>query len=123
MATQLQKRDRANAVVQREQRKSRRFLVQLPLIVRWTNGTLIEQAETETKDVSSGGVRFHLPKALKSGSPVEVLMTLPRQMLLVGSVRVRCRGRVVRTSQGSDNVEVIAEIERFEFIRDAESAA
>jgi hypothetical protein len=111
-------------VIQREQRKSRRFLIQLPLIVRWADGNLVGEAEAETQDVSSGGVRFHLPKALKTGSGVDILMTLPNQLFPTGSVRVRCRGRVARTGlKGLDNVEVIAAIERFEFIRDAESAA
>jgi hypothetical protein len=114
----------APLLVQREQRKSRRFLIHLPVIVRWTDGNLVEEAETETQDVSSGGLRFYLSKGLKRGSAVEILMTLPRQMLPAGPVRVRCRGRVVRTSlEGSDKVEVAAVIQRFQFTRDAENVA
>ena len=75
-------------MVQREQRKSRRFLMQLPIIVRWADENLVEETATETQDVSSGGLRFHLPKAPKSGSALEILMTLPYQAPL-------CRGRSV----------------------------
>jgi PilZ domain len=110
-------------VVQREQRKSRRFLIQLPVIVRWVVENLIEEAASETQDVSSGGLRFYLPNAPKSGSALEILLTFP-YLVPSAPVLVRCRGRVVRTSlKGSDKVEVMASIERFEFIRDAESAA
>jgi hypothetical protein len=125
MVTQLLVRTQGfPLVVQREQRKSRRFLIHLPVIVRWTDGNLVEKAETETQDVSSGGLRFYLPKDLKRGSAVEILMTLPRQMLPAGPVRVLCRGRVVRTSlEGSDKVEVAAVIQRFQFTRDAENVA
>jgi len=111
-------------VIPREQRKSRRFLIQLPLIVRWANENGVGEAEAETQDVSSGGLRFDLFQTLKSGSAVEILMTLPHQLTNAGPVRVRCTGRVVRTSHnGSDKVEVAAAIQRFLFIRDEENAA
>lgn len=124
MATQVQEGDRANSVVQREQRKSRRFLMQLSLIVRWADENLVGEAVTETGDVSSGGVRFDLPSELKKGSWVEILMTLPHELTNAGRVRIRCTGRVVRTSlKGADKVEVAAAIQRFQFMRDAENAA
>jgi hypothetical protein len=111
-------------VISREQRKSRRFLIQLPLVVRWANENGVGEAEAETQDVSSGGLRFDLVQTLKSGSAVEILMTLPHQLTHAGPVRVRCTGRVVRTSiKGLDKVEVAAAIQRFQFMRDAENAA
>lgn len=109
-------------MVQREQRKSRRFLIQLPVIVRWADKSLIGETQTQTLDVSSRGIRFDLPKELKEGSAVEILMTLPNQVTNAGPVRVRCTGHVVRTSlKGSDKVEVVAAIQRFHFMRDAET--
>jgi hypothetical protein len=111
-------------VPQREQRKSRRFLIQLPVTVRWVDDNLVGEAEAQTQDVSSGGLRFDLSKAPKTNSAVEILMTLPHQLSNAGPVRVRCRGRVVRTNlKDSDRIEVVAAIERFEFMRDTESAA
>jgi len=109
-------------MIQRDQRKSRRFLIQLPIIVRWMDENTVGRAETQTQDVSSSGLRFDLPQALKTKSSVEILITLPHQ--LTQAVRVRSRGHVVRTiSKDSDRTEVVAAIERFEFMRDAESAA
>jgi hypothetical protein len=111
-------------VLQREQRKSHRFLLQLPVIVRWADDNLGEEAEAQTLDVSSGGLRFDLSKAPKTSSAVEIFMTLPHQLTKAGPVRVRCRGHVVRTNpKDSDKTEVVAAIQRFEFMRDAESAA
>lgn len=111
-------------MIQREHRKARRFLLQLPLIVRWTDKSLSGEAETQTQDVSSCGLRFDLPNVPKSGSVVEILMTLPHQVTNAGPVRVNCKGRVVRTnSKDSGNVEVATAIQGFEFMRDAENAA
>ena len=123
MAPRLRDDDRV-LMTRRDQRKSRRFLIQLPLIVRWLDENLVGEAEAQTQDVSSGGLRFDLSKAPKTRSAVEILMTLPHQLTKAGPVRVRCRGHVVRTNpKGSDKTEVVAAIERFEFMRDAGSAA
>ena len=111
-------------MIQREQRKSQRFLIQIPVIVRWIDESLSRVTETETRDMSSHGLRFDLPKALKTGSVVEILMTLPHQVTAAGPVRVSCKGHVVRFSlTGPDKVEVAATIQRFQFMRNAESAA
>ena len=109
---------------QRDQRKARRFLIQLPLIVRWADENSVGESEATSQDVSSGGVRFDLSKAPKTSSAIEILMTLPHQLTNAGPVRIRCRGYVVRTNpKGSDNVEVVAEIERYQFMRDEENVA
>lgn len=111
-------------MIQTNRRKTRRFLIQLPLVVRWADGTSAREAEAQTQDVSSGGLRFNLSQAPKSNSAIEILMALPHQLTNAGPVRVRCRGHVVRTNpKGLDQVEVVAAIERFQFMRDEENAA
>jgi hypothetical protein len=110
-------------LIYREQRESQRFLIQLPITVRWMDGDRVGEAVAKTTDVSSRGLRFDLPHGPKSGSAIEVLMTLPHQVTQTSPVRVRCHGSVIRTSPKSlDKVEVAAAIQRFQFIRDAESA-
>ena len=52
----------------KERRVSRRFLMRLPLTVRWTDENVVGEADTESREVSSRGVYFHLPKGLRSGS-------------------------------------------------------
>src|SRR5208282_6548510 len=80
-----------------ERRAAQRFQIKLPITVRWTTGNSIGEVSTESKDVSSRGVYFYLPKEVKNGSPVEILLTLPHEITLAGPVRVRCLGRVARS--------------------------
>jgi hypothetical protein len=87
---------------------------------RWVDENIRGEAETKTLDVSSRGLRFDFPKRLESGSAVEILMTFPHEVTNAGPVRVHCRGRVVRTNLNhSDRVEVVSEIQRFHFVRQA----
>ena len=107
-----------------ERRSAQRFRIKLPLTVRWTSGSAVGEATTESKDVSSRGVYFLLPKEVKQGAPVEILMTLPHEITLAGPVKVRCLGRIQRTeSEATDKVGVVAAIERYEFLRGDEHAA
>lgn len=111
-------------MAQKERRSSRRFQMKLPLKVRWTNEALPAEASTETHEVSSRGLYFFLPKDLKNGSPIEIVMTLPHEVTLAGPVRVRCLGHVVRTdAQRDQDIGVAAAIERYEFLRNGEPVA
>jgi hypothetical protein len=88
-------------VALKERRATRRFLMRLPLTVRWTDESVVGEAAT-----------------------VEIVMTLPHELTQAGPVRVRCLGRVLRTSpENSGEVGVAAAIERYEFMRSGESAA
>lgn len=108
----------------KERRSSRRFLMRLPLTVRWTDESVVGEANTESREVSSRGLYFHLPKGLRSGSPLEIVMTLPHELTQAGPVRVRCLGRVLRSSpEHAGEVGVAAAIERYEFLRHSEAVA
>ena len=101
-----------------DRRTTQRFQMRLPLTVRWTTGSAIGETSTESRDVSSRGVYFYLPKDLREGSAVEILLTLPNEITLAGPVRVRCLGRVQRTeSRKEGSIGVVAAIERYEFLR------
>ena len=107
-----------------ERRSSRRFSMRLPLTVRWTDESVVGEAQTESREVSSRGLYFHLPKGLRSGSPVEIVMTLPHELTQAGPVRVRCLGRIVRSGPDvSGEVAIAAAIERYEFLREGEYVA
>src|SRR5271169_4219327 len=98
--------------------------MRLPLTVRWTDENVVGEAATESREVSSRGLYFRLPKGLRSGSAVEIVMTLPHELTQAGPVRVRCLGRVLRTDEpGQGDIGVAAAIERYEFLRNGESAA
>ena len=107
-----------------ERRATQRFQIRLPMIVRWTSGSAIGEASTESRDVSSRGVYFFLPKEVSSGSPVEILLTLPHEITLAGPVKVRCLGRIKRAETDEPgHIGVVAQIERYEFLRGDEHAA
>jgi hypothetical protein len=63
-------------------------------------------------------VYFYLPKEVKKGADVEIMMTLPHEITMAGPVKVRCMGRIHRTERrGDQKVGVVAAIERYEFLR------
>jgi PilZ domain len=101
-----------------ERRSARRFRMQLPLSIRWAEGTATGEALSVSKDVSSRGLSFLLPKAIGSGALVEIVMTLPHEVTLAGPVRVRCLGRILRSrAQESSDYQMAAAIDRYEFLR------
>jgi len=107
-----------------ERRAAQRFRIKLPLMVRWTSGSAIGEAHTESQDVSSRGIYFSLPKLVQAGSPVEIVLTLPHEITMAGPVRVRCLGRIQRHEpQQPGYAGLVAEIERYEFLRSDEHAA
>ena len=90
--------------------------------VRWTGDASVGEAASETREVSSRGIYFFLPKDLKNGAPLEIVMTLPHEVTLAGPVKVRCLGHVVRTdAEREQEIGVAAAIERYEFLRDGEA--
>jgi len=104
-----------------ERRAAQRFRIKLPLIVRWTSGTAIGEAEAESQDVSSRGIYFALPKNVKAGSAVEIVLTLPHEITMAGPVRVRCLGHIQRNEDSQAGYSgMVAEIERYEFLRTEE---
>ncbi len=85
------------SVTAMERRMNQRFQIRLPMTVRWTSGSSVGEILTESKNVSSRGVYFFLPKEVKeTARRVEILLTLPHEITLAGPVRVRCLGRVSR---------------------------
>jgi hypothetical protein len=107
-----------------ERRTSKRFQVKLPMTVRWTNGSAIGEAHTESEDISSRGVYFFLPTEVQSSSVIEIVLTLLHENTLAAPLRVRCQGRVLRTEiKELDRIGVVTKIERFEFLRGNENTA
>lgn len=100
-----------------DRRAARRFRMQLPLSVRWTDGAGAGEALCMSRDVSSRGVSFILPRPVATGALVEIVMTLPNPLNQPGPVRVRCLGRVVRCQQDDKGYRLSAAIDRYEFLR------
>jgi PilZ domain len=79
-----------------------------------------EQA-AQTRDVSARGICFLLDAPIASGAPIEFTLTLPPEITLTESIRVRCKGKVVRVEHGSTNgkVAVAAVIDEYEFLSES----
>ncbi len=98
-------------------RRAQRFPMALPVAVRLReNG---REATVKTKDISSSGVYLEFSAPMDVGSSLEFVLTLPREITRGKSVRVKCKGKVVRVDQVSEGsaVGVAATIDRYEFIR------
>ena len=100
-----------------EKRSTRRFALRLPLAVNYAdNGS--EEKSAETRDVSARGICFYLDSAIAEGSTIEFTLTLPPEITLTESIRVRCKGRVVRVNEADNEgkVAVAAVIDEYEFL-------
>lgn len=99
-----------------ERRSRQRYPLKLPLSVRPSGATAAAEI-SECRDVSSHGVFFFLQQPLKSGSSLDIVLTLPSEITRGEPVRVHCEARVQRTETlGAGRVGIAAKIERYRFL-------
>lgn len=108
----------ATSATKAEQRSSRRFSLKLPVSIRYADGQA-KEVPAETRDVSAQGVFFYTGSKVAEGSQVEFTLTLPPEITLTESIRVRCRGRVVRIDEARPQSGIAAIIEQYDFVPDA----
>src|SRR5713101_2230627 len=91
-------------------RATRRFSLRLPVSVRY--GENEQEHEAQTRDVSARGICFYVDSAIQAGSATDFTLT--------ESIRVRCKGRVVRVEGGSpaQKMAVAAVIDEYDFLAD-----
>ena len=102
---------------QQEKRSARRFALRIPVSV--SRGEKMEQSEpAQLRDVSARGICLYLDSPIEQGSPIGFTLTLPPEITLTESIRVQCKGRVVRIDGAANNgkLAVAAVIEEYEFI-------
>jgi len=102
---------------EREKRSTRRFALRLPVSVTYSEDGAQEKA-AQTRDVSARGICFYVDSAIAAGSAIEFTLVLPPEITLTESIRVHCKGKVVRVDNSSadDKVAVAAVIEEYEFL-------
>jgi hypothetical protein len=101
---------------EKEKRNTRRFALRLPVTVNQNGGS---GQTAETRDVSARGVCFYMDSSVAAGSQIEFTLTLPPEITLTESIRVRCKGKVVRVEDGgasNEKVAVAAVIDEYEFL-------
>jgi|SRR5579863_2929076 hypothetical protein len=98
-----------------DKRSTRRFDLRLPVSV---TGESAPPQDAQTRDVSARGVCFFVDSAIATGSGIDFTLTLPPEITLTESIRVRCRGKVVRVQDTAPDgkVAVAAVIEEYEFL-------
>ncbi|HVP42381.1 MAG TPA: PilZ domain-containing protein [Terriglobales bacterium] len=108
---------------QAERRSEQRFPLRLPIIVKSFEGGLKEET-SQTRDVSARGAFFFLQNRLPEGATIEMTLTLPSEITLTESIKVRCKGKVVRLldeiEAGKIGTAVV--IEQYDFAHEAHDA-
>ncbi len=105
---------------QQEKRSARRFALHIPVTVDHEKNTNHGEI-AKIRDVSARGICFYLDAAVAQGSPIGFTLTLPPEITLTESIRVQCKGHVVRVEDGGDDgkLAVAAVIEEYEFLPEA----
>jgi len=103
-----------------EKRATRRFALRLPVSLGYPENEA-EASAAQTRDVSARGICFYVDSNIAVGANIEFTFTLPPEITLTESIRVRCRGRVVRVDNGNPDrkVAVAAVIDEYEFLSEA----
>ena len=99
-----------------ERRASRRIMMSLPVQVRYETSTDCIEHRTVTRDVSFRGLYFLAASSYQAGSPIEFILTLPKEITLAGDVHIRCYARVVRVEERDSARGVATRIDRYEFL-------
>jgi hypothetical protein len=102
---------------QHEKRAARRFALRIPVSVARDQDTKYSES-AEIRDVSARGVCLYLDSPIEQGSPIGFTLTLPAEITLTESIRVQCKGRVVRIEDNAaeGKMAVAAVIEEYEFL-------
>ena len=105
------------AEAQEEKRAARRFALRIPVSVARGEKTNYSEP-AELRDVSARGICLYLDSPIEKGSTLGFTLTLPPEITLTESIRVQCKGRVVRTENGTPDgkMAVAAVIEEYEFL-------
>jgi hypothetical protein len=103
-----------------EQRRTRRFSLQLPVSITRNGAERITQSGL-TKNISSGGVLFTAENEPDIGASIEYVIALggPSDQ----RISLRCIGKVLRANRsdsGESAYDIAATLERYEFMRPEE---
>ena len=107
------------AEAQSEKRAARRFALRIPVAVN-RDGNSAQSEAAHIRDVSARGICFYVDSAVAQGAAIGFTLTLPPEITLTESIRVQCKGRVVRVEDGAaGRIAVAAVIEEYEFLPEA----
>ena len=101
-----------------ERRKYRRYDLAIEVQVK-PRKRVTSPVRTVTRDISARGIYFDFSEKMEPGSELEFELNLPPELAAGKTVRIRCRGKIVRVESPSKDgaVRVAATIENYEFLR------
>ena len=105
-----------------EKRGARRFALRVPVTVnRNANNGSSQNEVVQLRDVSARGISFYVDSTIAQGSQIGFTLTLPPEITLAESIRVQCKGRVVRVENATTEgrIGVAAVIDEYQFLPDA----
>lgn len=97
-----------------ERRCGQRFQLHLPLTIHFDGKTV----PGFTQDVSSRGLFLYTEAQLAEGSIVELTFTMPSEITLGESMRVRGHGRVLRTdpSKAGPRTGIAVQLDSYQYL-------
>ena len=106
------------AEAQQEKRSARRFALRIPVVVDHTENSAPAEV-AQIRDVSARGICFYVDSpSMTQGSAIGFTLTLPPEITLTESIRVQCKGRVVRKdAAGGEEHGVACVIDSYDFVR------
>ncbi len=104
-----------------ERRSGQRFQLHLPLMIHVDGKTV----PGFTQDVSARGLFLYTEAQLAEGAVVELTFTMPSEITLSESMRVRCSGRVLRAApaQGGPRRGVAVQLDSYQYLPSLECPA
>lgn len=107
--------------VMTERRTARRYDLTLPISIRFAADSVVSRQEGKTRDISTRGLYFVVPRELEAGSELDIMLTLPAEITHGSDVFVRAQGKIVRIErrleEGEPRLGVAAIIERYDIMR------
>lgn len=104
-----------------ERRGAQRFDFHLAVSVRRPGSDV--EGHGFTQDISGRGTLFYTDFDVSAGEAVDITLVMPSEITLTQSMRVRCRGKVVRVipPAAGNRRGVAVHLEGYEFLPDSES--
>jgi PilZ domain-containing protein len=102
--------------VQWERRAGQRFALHTPVLVHSAHDD--RDASGFTQDLSAKGIFFCTALPLLEGESIEITVVMPSEITLGESMRVRCRGRVLRVKACGESAKYLAAVhlQQYEFL-------
>lgn len=104
-----------------ERRGARRYDLSLPVMIRVPSQGYSETQNGRTRDISTRGLYFVVDRGVRTGSDLDIMLTLPKEMTNGDEVLVKASGKIVRVESrledGNERQGVAAVIERYDIMR------